>query len=674
MIKNKKFPLSLKGAVWGSVVLLACFILFTGIFNLAAQETNPQEQPKEPVQDASQPQQEQTQPEGKQPETKPAKEPTFKVPHFAFKGQEITLKSLGDFDKVFIGGKEVSGEKAVISETGAVKMVFIKNGKEYKHSTYSLHGIFTILPPLVAIILALIFKDVMIALFLGIFTGALFLNRFDFIAGFFNVIDKYILEAVIDKDRASIIIFTLLLGGMVGIISKSGGVKGIVDSLARRVQSTRGTQFYTWLMGVLIFFDDYTNTLIVGNTMRPLTDKWKISREKLAYIVDSTAAPMASIAMISTWIGFEISLINQALKAYSVEAEAYHLFLSSLPYRFYPILAMIFVVLVFSLRRDFGPMLKAEQRARKGKLMKDNAVPLSDFESSGLAPAKFVHARWYNGLIPIIVVIVFTFGGLYISGKASLTAAGNPLAQKGIFGIIFSSTVIKDLGAIVSASDSFKVLLWASLMGVVTGFGLAWSQKIMKLRDIVTAFVQGMKSMMMAIMILVLAWSLGVVLTDLKTADFLVSLISSSLDYHLFPAIVFIFSGFIAFATGTSWGTIAIMYPLVIPVIIGLLRHADNFEHYLILTISSVLAGAVFGDHCSPISDTTIMSSMASSCDHIDHVRTQIPYAFLMAVIALMIGIIPVSYGFPYILSMAVAVGISITILLTLGKKPMEEK
>jgi Na+/H+ antiporter NhaC len=179
---------------------------------------------------------------------------------------------------------------------------------------------------------------------------------------------------------------------------------------------------------------------------------------------------------------------------------------------------------------------------------------------------------------------------------------------------------------------------------------------------------------MMAIIILILAWSLGVVLSELKTADFLVSLISSTLDYHLFPAIVFVFSAFIAFSTGTSWGTIAIMYPLVIPIIIALARHSADFRQFLVMTIASVLAGAVFGDHCSPISDTTILSSMASSCDHIDHVKTQIPYALLMAFIALLVGILPVSYGFPYLLSLLAAIGLSVAILLTLGKKPLEEK
>jgi Na+/H+ antiporter NhaC len=331
--------------------------------------------------------------------------------------------------------------------------------------------------------------------------------------------------------------------------------------------------------------------------------------------------------------------------------------------------------MVFALKKDFGSMLKAEKRARKGKLMKDKAVPLSDFESSGLAPAKFVPARWYNGLVPIIVVIVVTFSGLYISGKMNLLAKGNTLANKPLIGILFSPDIFKDLGTIVSTADSFKVLTWASLMGVVTALLLASIQRILKLRDLIAAFVQGLKSMIMAIIILILAWSLGKVLVELGTADYLVDILESSkLNYHLFPAIVFIFSSLIAFSTGSSWGTISIMYPLVIPMIIVLTRSTPDFHQFLVLTISSVLAGGVFGDHCSPISDTTIMSSMASSCDHIDHVKTQIPYALLAAFIALGLGIIPVSYGFPYMLSLFAAITLSALVLLLFGKKPIEEK
>jgi Na+/H+ antiporter NhaC len=324
------------------------------------------------------------------------------------------------------------------------------------------------------------------------------------------------------------------------------------------------------------------------------------------------------------------------------------------------------------MRRDFGPMLKAERRAATGKILRDKATPISDFESSGLNPSRYIKARWYNALIPIVVVIVFTFGGLYVSGKNHLLSIGNPIASYSFFEIIFVGDFVRNIGKIVSSADSFKVLLWASMMGAVTAFFLSYFQKILKIRDLILSFIQGMKSMMMAIVILVLAWSLGVVLVQLGTADFLVSLLHSNLDFRLFPAIVFILSAFIAFSTGTSWGTIAIMFPLVIPMVIVMLKGSPEFRHFLILSISSVLAGSVFGDHCSPISDTTIMSSLASSCDHIDHVKTQFPYSLTVALIALFFGIIPVSLGFPYLLSMLMSVSLALIVLLFFGKKVIE--
>ncbi len=592
------------------------------------------------------------------------------LPKMAFKGQKIDLTKVEGIAEIRVNGEKVDTGYFVIKDTGKINVLITTDKGNFSYTIHSIPGILTIIPPVLAILLAMIFKEVITALFIGVFAGALLLNNFNILRSFFNVLDKYIINAIVDHDRASIVIFTLLLGGMVGVITKTGGFKGIVDALSRRVKSSRSTQMYTWLMGIFIFFDDYTNTLIVGNTMRPLSDKWKISREKLSYIVDSTAAPMVSIALISTWIGFEISLINQSLTAYNIEFDAYSLLLSSIPLRYYSILSLFFVFLIFTMNKDFGPMLKAERRAKKGILLNEKAIPLSDFESSGLAPSKFVTPSWYSGIVPIITVILVAFIGLYYSGKTALASGGSPIAGKSFFSILFSGSVLKDLGSIISAADSFRVLLWASLMGVLSAMTIAIIRKVLKMREAISSMVQGMKSMMMAILILIMAWSLGVVLVELKTADYLVSLLSSNLDYHLFPAIVFIFSAAISFSTGTSWGTISIMYPLVIPITIGLLANSPDLRHFLILTISSVLAGSVFGDHCSPISDTTIMSSMASSCDHIDHVKTQIPYSLTIAGVALFGGIIPFSYGLPYAATGVITISFLALILHLFGNKP----
>ncbi len=599
-------------------------------------------------------------------------EESFKVPEIppvVFKGKIIDLSKMEEGIQVFIDGSISESKKLQIKKTGTITILFKKNEVKKKIISHCIQGILTIFPPLLAIVLAMIIKEVIVSLFLGIFAGSLLLNNFNIFKSLFSVIDKYIVNAIADNDRASIVIFTLMLGGMVGIITKMGGVKGIVDALSKRVNSAKSSQMYTWLMGIFIFFDDYVNTLIVGNTMRPLTDKWKVSREKLSYLVDSTAAPMASIAVISTWIGFEISLIDQSLKAYGSQYDAYALLLSSIPYRFYSILALFFIFIIFKTGKDLGPMLKAEKRARSGKLLSEKAIPLSDFEASGLNPSKYVKPKWFNGMVPIMMVIFVTFIGLYISGKSIISAAGNKIADRSFFTILFSSTGLKDLGTIISSADSFRVLLWSSMVGVITAMFMGFTQRILKLKEAVTAMVQGMKSMFMAILILVLAWSLGVVIVKLHTADYLVTLLSSGFNYKFFPAIVFLLSAVISFSTGTSWGTISIMFPLVIPIVIGILSNSPDLRHFLILTISSVLAGSVFGDHCSPISDTTIMSSMASSCDHIDHVKTQMPYAFIVAATALLAGILPVSFGVPYFISIISSILITAGVIVFLGKK-----
>lgn len=590
-------------------------------------------------------------------------------PSIVLTGNTIDLTKAGSFDNCYINEKPVTDSKYTAEKQGILKIKIVKDGKKKIHEIRVINGWLTVAPPLVAIILALILKNVVISLFAGIFTGGLIVTGFNPISAFFRVVDKYAVEAAADPERAAIIIFTLFLGGMVGIINKSGGIKGVVNTLAERVSSPRGIQLYTWLMGLVIFFDDYTNTLIVGNTMRSLSDKWKISREKLAYIVDSTAAPMASIAIISTWIGFEVSLINQALKSAGIASDAYSIFLQSLPYRFYPLITLLFVFLIFTLNRDFGPMLKAERRARKGKVMSSRAVPLSDFDSDGLSPAPETKARWYNGLLPIVTVILFTFCGLYYSGITSLQEQGSILGNKSLFDILTEPETVRNLGTIISSADSFKVLLWGSLMGVTVAVLLPLTQKLLKLNTIVEAFISGMKAMMMAMVILILAWSLGVQLTELHTAKYLVSLLSEGTNPALMPAIVFILSALVAFSTGSSWGTIAIMYPLVIPIVIKLTEGSDSMERILILSISSVLTGAVLGDHCSPISDTTIMSSTASSCDHIDHVKTQMPYALSAGMITIFLGIIPVSMGVAYPISVLLAVTATFCLIRFVGKE-----
>jgi len=502
-------------------------------------------------------------------------------------------------------------------------------------------GWLSLLPPLMAIILALITRQVLIALFAGVWLGAFFLYEYNIFKGFLNTFTEYIGKAPADPERISILIFTLTLGGMVGVISRSGGTAGIVKKLSKFASNSRKGQVSTWMMGVLIFFDVYANTLIVGNTMRPLTDKLKISREKLSFLVDATAAPVANIAIISTWIGYELSLISESFNKIGLEQNAYLTFIKTIPYNFYPIFTLAFGLIIALTGRDLFAMLKAEKRAQSGQVLREGAAPLSDLSNSGLHTKKGMPLRWYNAAIPVSVVIITTLAGLWFTGLSGISAEAN-ISSMGF--IQYASTVI-------GQANSFSVLMWAAFFGSFAAIILAVSQKILDLNEAMTAWVNGVKSMIMAALILTMAWAIGNICKDLQTAEYVINLTQGLLSPQLLPLLSFIIAGIIAFSTGTSWGTMAILAPIVIPLAYHLplsdpAISAGAQQSIFLSAIASILAGATFGDHCSPISDTTIMSSMASGADHIDHVRTQLPYAVIAALVSIVFGYLPAGFGF----------------------------
>jgi len=520
-------------------------------------------------------------------------------------------------------------------------------------------GWLSLVPPLLAILLALIFRQVIIALLIGIFSGAIFINDYNPLIGFLKVIDTYIINALTDVSHIQIIVFTSLFGGVVGLISKSGGTKGLADLITKFAKTRKSGLLSTWLMGIAIFFDDYANTLIVGNLMRPITDKLRVSREKLSFIVDATAAPVVSIFIVSSWIGYEVGLIHDGLNMLGSTENAYDVFLQTIPYRFYPILMLVFVFLVSYLKRDFGPMYKAEKRAiDEGKVMRSDNLTSKDLTESTELFGNEDKARWYNGVIPILILVFGTVLGLYITGS-------NTLVEKGI-----TDFSIRD---IIGNSDSYTSLLWASFSACVVAGVMIILQKIMTLKETVDAWFMGLRSMFLALIILTLAWSIGTITNEMKTADYIVSVLGDSLNPRFLPVLVFLLCALTSFSTGTSWGTMAIMMPIVIPLAVSV-THLYNFnpmDSQIILhgVISSVLTGSVFGDHCSPISDTTILSSMASGCDHIDHVRTQLPYAVVVAFFCMLIGDIPTAYGFSPYFSIIIITVILVAILFIFGKK-----
>ncbi|RMF67002.1 MAG: Na+/H+ antiporter NhaC family protein [Calditrichaeota bacterium] len=547
---------------------------------------------------------------------------------------------------------------AVLQKTGSHEITVEAGGISASAHLRVIPGILSLLPPLFAIALAFAARQVLISLFAGIWLGALFIHDYNPFLGFMRTLDTYLINSLADPDHAAILIFSLTLGGMVGVIAKAGGTQGIVEKLSKLANNRRGGQLAAWAMGLFIFFDDYANTLIVGNTMRPFTDRLKISREKLSYIVDSTAAPVASIALISTWIGFQIGLIDQAFNSMQLEHNAYNIFIQSIPYATYSILAIVFVFLLGVTLRDFGPMYTAERRAvTSGKVLRDGAQPIADSTSLDMIADEGTPLRSANALVPIGLVILVTLFGLYFNGKAAL----GPEAQTARFGQIFG------------AADSFAVLMWASFTGLFVAALMAMSQKILSLNATISAAVSGYKSMLLAAMILVLAWAIGNICGDLHTADYVINMSKDVLSPHFIPFMTFAVAAFISFSTGSSWATMAILTPIVLP-IAHQLPEANHLSAHLsheilIGTVGAILSGSVLGDHCSPISDTTILSSMASAADHVDHVRTQLPYAVVVAVVASLSGYLPNGWGLNTYGALLLGCLILVGIVFWFGKK-----
>ena len=519
----------------------------------------------------------------------------------------------------------------------------------------------SILPPVCAIVIALLFKRVIPALLVGVVLGAWLIEGLTvsgFWRGLLSSFEVYVLNALANRDHAAILLFTMMIGGMVGIISRNGGMQGLVNTIARWADSARHAAIATASMGMAVFFDDYANTLVVGNTMRPVTDSKGISREKLAYIVDSTAAPVACIALVTTWIGYEVGLIGDSLSQIDgIDMDAYILFLHTIPYSFYPLLAIIFVFMVCWSGRDFGPMLAAEKRARleTGPRIPDE-MPQENNDSGPIAAVEGRPHRAINAILPVVVLIGSVLVGLYVTGTEALEKES------------------ADMRDIIGASDSYRALLWASFLSVLCASILSMAQRILDLEAVVDAWYRGMRSMIMALIILILAWALGETTDILRTADFLVSKLGETLPAFTLPVIVFLLAAGTGFATGSSWGAMGILIPLVLPLTWAVLQSQGlaNPEHMHILysAISAVLAGAVWGDHCSPISDTTILSSLSSGCDHVEHVRTQLPYALLVGLTALFACSLPVALGMPWWLGLMIGVLILAVLLRAFGSVP----
>ena len=491
------------------------------------------------------------------------------------------------------------------------------------------YGILSLLPPVIAIVLAIRTRQVFVSLFLGIWLGWVIINGFNPLSGSFDTIQALV-DVFQDAGNTRTIMFCALVGALIIFIQRSGGVEGFIQQvsqlLERYEQKQTGSnrivvQFLAWLTGVLIFVESSISVLTVGALYRPLFDKLKIPREKLAYIADSSSAPSSILIPFNGWGAFIMGL----LLAQGFD-DPFATMFKALAYNFYPIFALILVLIIIFSKKDFGPMATAEKRAKEeGKLLADGAQPMISDELTDVEVVPGVQPKAYNMILPIAVMVIMMPIMLSVTGWEE---AINERPDAGFFGKMFF--------AIGQGSGSTSVLI-AVLISILFSMILYRAQGIMKMKEMVDLTLKGISGMMPLALLMLMAFAIGNVCKEMQTGQYVADVASQWLSPKLVPFIVFLVSCFIAFSTGTSWGTFAIMIAIAVPM-------AQQMEANVYITIAAAIGGGVFGDHCSPISDTTILSSMASASDHIDHVKTQLPYAAiaggLAAFIYLMIGLL----------------------------------
>ncbi len=540
------------------------------------------------------------------------------------------------------------------------------------------YGFLSLAPPIVAVTLAILSRRVLTSLLAGLVAGVLITTRGDVVQGTIDLFEKHLWSTFVQPDKLRIVCFTLCMGATIALIHATGGMRSLVAALAPLARGRRSGQLGAWLAGLVIFFDDYANCMLLGNTLAPVFDRLKLSREKLSYIVDSTAAPVAGLAVVSTWIAVELAYLQEGLAntgaADAAAASPFELFVACIPYRFYVIQALLLVMLIAVLNRDIGPMLRAERRAA--------AAPPSgdDHGSSAALPS----AHWLTAAAPIVATLLTVLALIYATGRANLPTR-NPGAEP-------------TLRNVFGAGSSAVALQYGGLVGLATALALSrWGAKLAH-DQLADAAVIGVRTVLPAIMILWLASAMSRMTSNrsfeekptvqafefsdhrLYTGDYLKEkLLNWSEGGGLarwLPTVIFVLASTISFCTGTSFGTMGILVPMVVPLAYAAIgaesMAAAAREPLFLASLGSVLAGAIFGDHCSPISDTTILSSQFSGCDHIAHVNTQLPYALLAGAVSILLGTLLIGLGVSVWLLLPLQTAAMIGVLLAFGGKVEE--
>ncbi|MCY6369157.1 Na+/H+ antiporter NhaC family protein [Clostridium ganghwense] len=469
------------------------------------------------------------------------------------------------------------------------------------------YGLMSLLPPILAIILAVVTRQVFLSLFVGIFVGELTMKGWAFFPSLNSSLER-IIAVFAEGWVTKTVIFSLLVGSIITLVQVSGGVEGFVDYLTEKnkiIKNKKAAQLLAFFIGVVVFIESSITILTSGTVARPLTDKFKVSREKLAYICDSTSAPICSLIPLNAWGATLMGLIAVQVSNGVITGNPTSILLKSIPFNFYSIIAVLAVPAYILTGKDWGPMKKAEERVRTtGKLMRDGAMPVVDIEATEISTKEGVKASAKNMLLPLAVLIGMMPIGLYITGE----------------------------GSIFNGSGSTSVF-WAVTASLVFAAIYYRAQNIMKLDEFMEHVYKGIGSMIPVVIILICSIAIGNVIGDLGTGAYMASLVEGNIHGAYGPALIFLMGSVIAFSTGTSWGTFALMMPIGIQMAVAM-------DANVYMAVGAVISGAIMGDHCSPISDTTILSSMAAATDHIDHVKTQVPYALANAAVAFVLYLV----------------------------------
>ncbi|CAM9153916.1 unnamed protein product, partial [Choristocarpus tenellus] len=564
---------------------------------------------------------------------------------------DLVLREAGSFTLRLHAGAKYSEEVVVICVPGWVSL----------------------LPPLITLVISILYQQVIVALLVGVWTGALLVSDFNPLQAFLRTFDTYFVGAFTEEGNAEVLLFTFLLGGTIGLVQRSGGAQGLANKLKHYMGSRIKGQLCTVALGCLIFFDDYSSILIVGNSLRDVVGMVQVSQPKFAWLVHSIGVALASLSPISSWVGLQIGYTKAVLGTLGLSSslDGFLVVLSSLPYRFFPLFYLLFVIIVVFTGRDFGPMGKAEGAAAasvadasaRGDLKgagSSIAVDGSEVEGGGgIGPKAGTPLRSRNAFIPFSVVIGVTFVGMILDGIERIEAGGNQ--------------VPKTLVNILSSCDSVSVLIWASAAGWIGSLVLVCGQGILTLSEAMETWMEGMKArsrneVLEPQFVLVLAWALGRVVKEVQTAEYLAGALESGIHPALLPALISVLCYVISYACGSTFGTMGIVFPLVGPLA---WRLGGGDVEFLNHCFACILGSAIFGNVCSPISDTTILTSLATGCSLTDHIRTISPYTFIVGTLSIILGNIPVGLGL-YGPWMALAIGAIVLtgLVYSLGEVP----